>query len=41
MTIGGIALDALFVAILVIYSVDIRVRREGYDLELAARTAPP
>lgn len=34
--VGGIVLNALVTTFIVIYAVDIRVRREGYDLALAA-----
>jgi hypothetical protein len=35
--IGGVALNALLTTFIVIYAFDIRVRREGYDLAVAAR----
>jgi hypothetical protein len=36
---GSVALDALITAFIVIYAVDVRVRREGYDIAIAAREA--
>jgi hypothetical protein len=38
--IGGVALNALLTSFIVIYAIDVRVRREGYDLVLAARDTP-
>jgi len=38
--IGDIALSALVTAFSVIYALDVRVRREGYDLALAVQEAP-
>jgi hypothetical protein len=38
--IGGVALNALLTTFIVIYAFDVRVRREGYDLVLAARETP-
>jgi hypothetical protein len=35
--IGGVALNALLTTFIVIYAFDVRVRREGYDLALAAQ----
>ena len=35
--VGGVVLNALVTTFIVIYSIDIRVRREGYDLALAVR----
>jgi hypothetical protein len=35
--IGGLALNALVTTFIVIYAIDVRVRREGYDLALAAQ----
>lgn len=37
--IGGVSLNALLTTFIVIYAFDVRVRREGYDLILAAREA--
>jgi hypothetical protein len=39
--IGGVALNALLTTFVVIYGFDIRVRREGYDLAVAAQSGPP
>ncbi len=38
--IGSLALNALLTAFVVIYAFDVRVRREGYDLVLAAQEMP-
>jgi hypothetical protein len=38
--IGGVALNGLLITFIVIYAIDVRVRREGYDLALAAREVP-
>ncbi len=35
--VGGLAINGLVATFLVVYATDVRVRREGYDLELAAR----
>lgn len=35
--VGGVALNALVTTFVVLYAVDVRVRREGYDLALAAQ----
>ncbi len=35
--VGGLVLNGLVLTFLVLYSFDVRVRREGYDLELASR----
>jgi hypothetical protein len=37
--IGGVALNALLTTFIVIYAFDIRVRREGYDLTIAAQSS--
>jgi hypothetical protein len=34
--VGGVVLNALVTTFVVVYAVDVRVRREGYDLALAA-----
>jgi uncharacterized BrkB/YihY/UPF0761 family membrane protein len=39
--IGGVALNALVTTFIVVYAVDVRVRREGYDLSVAAEAASP
>jgi len=36
---GAVALNALLTTFVVIYAYDVRVRREGYDLAVAARTS--
>jgi hypothetical protein len=33
-------LNALLTSFIVIYAIDVRVRREGYDLVIAARDTP-
>jgi hypothetical protein len=38
--VGGVALNALLTTFIVIYAFDVRVRREGYDLALAAQATP-
>ena len=38
--IGGVVLNALLTSFIVIYAIDVRVRREGYDLVIAARDTP-
>jgi hypothetical protein len=38
--IGSVALNALLTTFVVIYAIDVRVRREGYDIMLAAREGP-
>jgi hypothetical protein len=38
--IGSVALNALLITFLVIYAIDVRVRREGYDIMLAVREGP-
>jgi hypothetical protein len=38
--IGTVALNALVTTFIVLYAFDVRVRREGYDLELAALAVP-
>jgi len=37
--IGGVALNGLLTTFIVIYAIDVRVRREGYDLAVAAQEA--
>ncbi len=37
--IGGLVLNALVLTFVVMYSIDVRVRREGYDLAIAAQSA--
>ncbi len=39
--IGGVALNALLTTFMVVYTFDVRVRREGYDLAVAAQGPPP
>jgi hypothetical protein len=38
---GGLALNALMTTFVVLYAYDVRVRREGYDLAVAAQTSAP
>jgi hypothetical protein len=40
LAIGGIVEGALLRTYIVVYSFDVRVRREGYDLLVAAGAAP-
>lgn len=41
LAVGGVVVNGLLSTFVVVYAIDVRVRREGYDLALAARLATP